>query len=375
MIHDHALTYIPPQYFQSYLTMPPTSKNDGEGLEIDTKTSDPQDVEPLRKKKTPKDAEPKKKTYDLSNKDDADDENEASDENESTNLFADSKSERTNGRRIANAISNIKCFGRAYNPSKAKRTIKIPGNAEEGLEERRIAPPILDKAWEYFEHYILPRCYANRTDSAPGRKYSRAEPGEDQEKTILYPVWGTPMEDMADFGIGVGMYFKMVRFFGIVALIAGFMSTPSIMFFSNDYSSNGREGIEHSLSIGSAICTDTTWVPCPNCTLNVFDTWPTKTDNPPRVLNFTSTAEGSPVFFIEKNNCELNSTLSIMNLATILFFALATVVFIFVQRKLRARLDEGEQTTSDYSIRIKVSSYFIFLFLYIFKREPHYFYV
>ena len=292
----------------------------------------------------------------------------STDENESTNPFANAKSEMTNGRRIANAISNTKfswkgynISGSAYNPSKTKRITTIPGNAEEGLEERRIAPPILDKAWEYFEHYILPRCYANRTDSAPGRKYSRAEPGEDQEKTILYPVWGTPMEDMADFGIGVGMYFKMVRFFGIVALIAGFMSTPSIMFFSNDYSSNGREGIEHSLSIGSAICTDTTWVPCPNCTLNVFDTWPTKTDNPPRVLNFTSTAEGSPVFFIEKNNCELNSTLSIMNLATILFFALATVVFIFVQRKLRARLDEGEQTTSDYSIRIKVSSYFIFL--------------
>jgi hypothetical protein len=29
--------------------------------------------------------------------------------------------------------------------------------------------------------------------------------------------------------------------------------------------------------------------------------------------------------------------------------------FIFSQRKVRSLLDEGEQTTSDYSIRIKVS--------------------
>jgi len=277
----------------------------------------------------------------------------STDEHESTNPFADAKSEMTNGRRIANAISNTTNFGKGYNPSRNKRPITIPGNQEEGLEEKEIAPPILDKAWEYFEHYTLPRCFANRRDSAPGRKYSRAEPGEDQEKTILYPVWGTPMEDMADFGIGVGMYFEMVRFFGIVAIIAGFMSTPSIMFFINDYSSNGREGIENS---GSAICTDTTWVPCPNCTMNVFDTWPTKTDNPSRVMNFTSTVDDSPVFFIRKNNCELNSTFSIMNLATIFFFALATLVFIFLQMKLRAHLDEGEQTTSDYSILIKVSS-------------------
>lgn len=331
--------------------MPPTPKNEGEELEIDTKTSDPQDVEPLRKKKTPKDAEPKKDTYDLSNKDDADDVHEANGENESTNLFAESKSERTNGRRIANAISNARCFGRAYNPSKAKRTIKIPGNAEEGLEERSIAPPILDKAWEYFEHYTLPRCFANRFDSAPGRKYSRAEPGEHQEKTNLYPVWGTPMGDMADFGIGVGMYFDMVRFFGIVALIAGFMSTPSILFFMNDYSSDDREGIQNSLNVGSAICTNTTWVPCPNCTMDVFDSWPTKTDKPPRIAN--ATVGDSGLFFIRKNNCELNSTFSIMNLATIFFFAFATLVFMFLQRKMRARLDEGEQTSSDYSIQVK----------------------
>jgi hypothetical protein len=345
---------VPPRYLQSYLNMPPTPKNEGEELEIDTKTSDPQDVEPLRKKKTPKDAEPKKDTYDLSNKDDADDVHEANGENESTNLFAESKSERTNGRRIANAISNARCFGRAYNPSKAKRTIKIPGNAEEGLEERSIAPPILDKAWEYFEHYTLPRCFANRFDSAPGRKYSRAEPGEHQEKTNLYPVWGTPMGDMADFGIGVGMYFDMVRFFGIVALIAGFMSTPSILFFMNDYSSDDREGIQNSLNVGSAICTNTTWVPCPNCTMDVFDSWPTKTDKPPRIAN--ATVGDSGLFFIRKNNCELNSTFSIMNLATIFFFAFATLVFMFLQRKMRARLDEGEQTSSDYSIQVKVSS-------------------
>jgi hypothetical protein len=50
----------------------------------------------------------------------------------------------------------------------------------------------------------------------------------------------------------------------------------------------------------------------------------------------------------------LDSTFSIMNLATIFFLAIATFLFIYLQRRMRAILDEGEQTTSDYSIRVKV---------------------
>ena len=54
----------------------------------------------------------------------------------------------------------------------------------------------------------------------------RAEPGETQP-TSLYPVIETPIDDTADFGIGVGMYFKTLQFFFFVTLIAGFLSLPT----------------------------------------------------------------------------------------------------------------------------------------------------
>jgi|AntRauTorckE5430_2_1112549.scaffolds.fasta_scaffold02356_2 hypothetical protein len=321
--------------------MPPISEKEGEGtpMIVQTKSSDSSTSERIEENG-------KKYNLDTAN---------ATAEVIANNRFADATSEMTNARRIALTISSMFCLGTCYNPSKNKLPIRILGHEEEAIEERMIEPPILDRAWEYFEHYTLPRCFANRAETVAGRKYKRAEPGEDQEKTILYPVWATPIADMADFGIGVGMYFDMVRFFGIVALIAGCMSIPSIMFFSTDYSPNdGKEGIANPLNMGSAICTNTSWVPCPNCTMDIFDSWPTNSNSPMRVTNGTAPNEDREVFFILKNGCDLDSTFSIMNLATIFFLAIATFLFIYLQRRMRAILDEGEQTTSDYSIRVKV---------------------
>ena len=34
-------------------------------------------------------------------------------------------------------------------------------------------------------------------------KYDRADTGEYDKKTKLYPVWNTPVADMGDFGVGV----------------------------------------------------------------------------------------------------------------------------------------------------------------------------
>jgi hypothetical protein len=237
----------------------------------------------------------------------------------------------------------------------------IPANEEEGIKERIIEPPRLDKGWEYFEHYVLPRCFANREATEKGRTYSRAEPGEDQEKTMLYPVWGTPLQDMGDFGIGVGMYFDMLRYFGLVALIVALISTPALVFYaSSEYSPDGKETIGNPVNKASAICTNTYWVPCPNCTKDDFNTWPTSLDDIPRVVNGTAPApnQDKEVVFMLRNGCELNETFSIVTLAGMFFFCLSTLVFIFLQKRMRMKMDENEQTTSDYSIRIKVGNSF-----------------
>jgi hypothetical protein len=324
--------------------MPPVSESSGEESSI-LNNDQTQDA--------------KEKTYDLSRKYSVEaSEDRSPPENVApTGALFDAPSEMTRGRRIAARLSRSCCIGGMYNPSRSKDKMIIPAIEEEGIKERVIEPPKLDKGWEYFEHFILPRCFANREATEKGRTYSRAEPGEDQEKTMLYPVWGTPLQDMGDFGIGVGMYFDMLRFFGFVALIVAFICTPALVFYaSKDYSPDGKDGIVNPINKASAICTNTFWVPCPNCTKDDFNTWPTSLDDIPRVVNGTAPApnEDREVFFMLRNGCELNETFSIVTLVAMFFFCASTLVFIFLQKRMRIKMDENEQTTSDYSIRIKV---------------------
>lgn len=92
--------------------------------------------------------------------------------------------------------------------------------------------PSLDRAWAYFEHVTLPR-YLDHNTAIHGTDETRshckrgfvgqlrrslrrlirgdedvmdlAEPGEDTYPTKLYsPLW-TPMNQMGDFGLGVGL--------------------------------------------------------------------------------------------------------------------------------------------------------------------------
>ena len=125
----------------------------------------------------------------------------------STIVFDDPPEDQTLSRRIATYLSDFQW----YNPSIKLEDIDQVTAAtqdEEGKEDTvtKVSPPSLKVAWEYFEHQILPRRLADGSSSVNvnSAKYSRAEPGTQEVKTKLYPVWDTPLDDMGDFGIGVG---------------------------------------------------------------------------------------------------------------------------------------------------------------------------
>lgn len=100
------------------------------------------------------------------------------------NTYKDELNDMTWGRRLARNLSKYQW----YNPHQARD--KSP-NA-----------PSLDKAWAYFEHVTLPRHFKPNMRSRDVNR--RAEAGENEEQTQLYSVFGTTVEDLGDFGVGVG---------------------------------------------------------------------------------------------------------------------------------------------------------------------------
>ena len=259
----------------------------------------------------------------------------------------------TIGYKITNYLQQQFEF---YYPRRDQQPIEQSSYIEEEEEEgmtpfkKYIQPPSLERAWNFVEYQCLPRRFKGIFEDKKGRKYLRAGAGE-KKPTLLYPVYDTPTEDMADFGIGVGMYFKFVQFFGIVTFLAGCLSLPVMKYYKYGYNNfklrynESEKSLMGRVDDYSAVCIDTSFQPCPSC----------KMENAMHEYQNRFYVDESGLPFILVNRCQVNNVLGFFSYVTMLFVICAVYYFVYAQRKVRIELDEGEQTSSDYSIHIHVS--------------------
>ena len=260
-------------------------------------------------------------------------------------LYTDPKNTMTLGRRFANLFYDYGC----YNPSsKVDRT-----------EENQDSLPSLDKAWEYFEHFVLPRCLVPSPEDE-GKGYDRADIGEYKKPTMLYPIWSTPLRDMGDFGVGVGLYFNTLRFLAIITFIAGCINIPIMTYFRSDsyVGEMTTKAIEASGLIGSAVCVNTSWEICPTCTADHWRAFPSTDDRFAWGVNDDGNKEG----FIKKNGCNVNNIFGILSMLSLVFIFCSIYYWIFTLKKSIEMFDDAENSSTDYSIEITVSCHIVYTF-------------
>ena len=178
---------------------------------------------------------------------------------------------------------------------------------------------------------------------------SRAEPGESKLPTRLYSPFFTPLSQLGDFGIGVGLYFSSLRAVAFITLIAGCINLPNIIYFASDEYSKSQPGVNFLLK-GSAICTEQVWVPCPTCTVDQFG------HARSRIAGATTVSpdgELQTLVFALKNACDgATFSVGLVNMASLAFILLAIAALSLYQRRKQIAFDEQEQTAQDYSIEI-----------------------
>jgi len=254
-------------------------------------------------------------------------------------IFNDDPKDITLGRHVARYLSKYNW----YSPERGG------GDDEDFVEEVTSIDnqvPKLDEAWANFEHIGLPRAFITRnTDLGT---YDRAEPGE-KHPTKLYPVWGTSIKDMGDFGVGVGLYFTTLRYYAIMAFIAGLINIPALMYFSSDdYSPTDRQDLPELVMV-SAACTEAEWRPCPSCTESDWNRFPNfATDR----FGVGKASDGSELTFIRVNDCRPDQSLGITTFISMLFVIAAVYLINYLQEREAVKFDEAEQTSTDYSINI-----------------------
>lgn len=102
--------------------------------------------------------------------------------------------------------------------------------------------------------------------------------------------------------------------------------------------------------MGSAICTDTRFVPCPDCPVDgdYFDT-----EHRTRV-NVTHAVTGQVLNFTKKNLCDGATTeQAFVNYATLILMLIGIFGFSIYLKYMEVKFDEDEQTAQDYSIVVE----------------------
>lgn len=259
-------------------------------------------------------------------------------------VYIDRPEHMTLARRIAMRLSRHSW----YHP-RSDDDANGDAAAARSIDDGGSALPQLDGAWSYFEHFVLPRHFVPREGQPTSGKDVRqkAEPGESSAETRLYDIWSTPEKDLADMGVGIGIYFFTLRCLAIVLLLAGCLNIPNLMFYNSDLYNHDEEGGVPNVLQRSAICTDHHWAACPTCSRDDWDYFP-------RTFDRYAETEDGQLKFIKTNLCHFGYWLGFWNWLSIVFIAIALYVVCFhIIKRREVAYDEEEQTSSDYSIAVE----------------------
>jgi len=204
--------------------------------------------------------------------------------------------------------------------------------------------PNIDKAWAYFEHFTLARHFLPDKEGASSDYLRKAGPGERDRPTRLYSVLNTPEVDLCDWGIGVGVYFFTLRSLGIIMFLAGLINVPALIYYGSDEYSHSHDAMNLRILRTSAICTDSTWVPCPTCTEEQWDAFPSTYDH------YAESEDG--LKFILRNNCNVNTMVALVAYISLLFVCISVYVLQKVTKRRERFFDESSQTTTDYAVEV-----------------------
>jgi len=105
----------------------------------------------------------------------------------------------------------------------------VASGAKPALPKNELRAKRFARAKNYRELYLLPR-WVEDTDENGKKTRRKLEPGEVVDGSQLYSIF-TPISEMSDFGIGIGMYFRTTLVFGFIMLVCGLFQLPTAVYF------------------------------------------------------------------------------------------------------------------------------------------------
>lgn len=177
-------------------------------------------------------------------------------------------------------------------------------------------PPDIAKAREHWDKFVVPRHEIVKGENGED-VMQMCEPGEDGQ---VYDVWGTPVHELSEFGLGIGAYFYSLIFMSATMLVLGVISIGSMRYFLSDEYGANQEDMS-ALIRGSAAC-------------------------PREVICLNAACDQT----VEARVCPFNSIIAWTDLVGFLVLLISFGLFSRQQEIAAEKADLDVQTAQDYSI-------------------------
>lgn len=243
----------------------------------------------------------------------------------------------TNGAHSELQYEKTRLFGRKIARYLAKYRWYYPRSNDDTIEQ-----PSLDEGWNYFENFSLPRFIYQPETGA----YVNISPGVTNEESQLYPLCMSETH-MNSFGFSVGLYFDHLRWYSLLLFMAFIINIPLAQYYHSEEYSQHQEGVSWEL-LGSAICTDTTWQPCPNCTTADFVSDLSSSKN-----RFGLDPSDSSLKFILKNNCLVGFYAGLISFVACIAVIIGSIAMRVLDLKKFAEFESTTHTTAGYSLFVR----------------------
>lgn len=218
--------------------------------------------------------------------------------------------------------------------------------------ENELPKPDLEASAQWARQNVRPQMV--RTG---GGKTRRAEMGE---RGTQYSVYHTTLQELAHFGLGVGMYFWYLKQLFFLLLIMAAIDTYNLDYFSGDkyspggfeagsrrlHAAHGQPGV-HWMMRGSATCTAATEVEA----YLIGDA--EGTNRAVAAAAAMQSSYSSNTVTEIHNLCQIHKTQGIVNLVSLMVFFVYMIVSKFFYDSTIEDLDEGMQTASDYTVVVQ----------------------
>jgi len=215
--------------------------------------------------------------------------------------------------------------------------------------EDGIARPNLAEGWYYYEHFTLARQLIHDDHTIDSSADMRASRGNTVQKTQLYPYCSTDADTLADWGIGIALYFSTIRGMAFFLFVAFLFSIPNMVFFEGSrYGPPNHSTNSTFTMLGSAVCTVPKWVACQEGYCDITSEIFRDSKSTYGVDETTQTT------FVQKSACDGELfTYGMLNYCAVWMLIILTALYGFYQSQRAIKFDEDKVTCSDYSILVR----------------------